>query len=165
MHTVPYKISALVFVRDEDGRLLLIKRAKEPNKGRWSSIGGKLEMERGESPFECARRETFEETGHEVADEDMHLFCMIAEKSYEGAAHWLMFLFDCKKPIKALPKNIDEGRFKFFTREEIDSLEIPDTDRQFLWNCFDKYRHGFTCLRADCDPAGKLEFKIEQQTL
>ena len=48
----PFKISVLVFLRDVRGRLLLIKRSKAPNLGCWSPIGGKLEMERGESPFE-----------------------------------------------------------------------------------------------------------------
>ena len=60
---LPFKISVLVFLRDEAGRLLLIQRTKAPNLGCWSPIGGKLEMGLGESPFECAVRETFEETG------------------------------------------------------------------------------------------------------
>ncbi len=163
MSELPYKISVLVFVKDENSRLLLIERAKEPNKGCWSPIGGKLEMQSGESPFECALRETKEEIGLEVKPEDMHLFCMVAEKSYEGKAHWLMFLFDCKKPLEALPKNIDEGGFKFFSREEINSLRIPDTDKQILWNCYDNFREGFTAISVDCAAGGKLEFKIEQQ--
>ena len=60
---IPFKISVLVFLRDGAGRLLLIKRRKAPNLGCWSPIGGKLEMGRGESPFECAARETKEEVG------------------------------------------------------------------------------------------------------
>jgi len=57
----PFKISVLVFLRDARGRQLLIKRRKAPNLGCWSPIGGKLEMGTGESPFECAIRETGEE--------------------------------------------------------------------------------------------------------
>ena len=62
MPQLPFKISVLVFVKDKNGRLLLIRRAKEPNKDCWSPIGGKLEMVGGESPFECAVRETKEES-------------------------------------------------------------------------------------------------------
>jgi 8-oxo-dGTP diphosphatase len=123
-----YKISVLVFIRNKAGKLLMIQRAKSPNKGLWSPIGGKLEMETGESPHECAVRETFEEIGLTVETQDLRLFCMIAEKAYEGANHWLMFLFDCKKPIERIPESIDEGRFAFYSREAIDALPIPDTE-------------------------------------
>ena len=60
---LPFKISVLVFVRNAAGDLLLIERMRSPNKGLMSPIGGKLEMQLGESPFECAIRETREEIG------------------------------------------------------------------------------------------------------
>ncbi len=53
---LPFKISVLVFLRDEAGRLLLLQRTKAPNIGCWSPPGGKLETALGESPFECAVR-------------------------------------------------------------------------------------------------------------
>lgn len=115
----------------------------------------------GESPFECAIREAHEETGIELEDKDLHLFCMAAEKAYEGNGHWLMFLFDCSKPLKALPPTIDEGAFAFYSREEIDSLPIPDTDRQGLWDIYDRYHDGFVALKVDCQPGKPLEFEIE----
>ena len=58
---LPFKISVLVFIQNDTNEHLLIKRSKAPNKGCWSPIGGKLEMHQGESPYECARRETLEE--------------------------------------------------------------------------------------------------------
>lgn len=45
--------------------VLLVQRAREPNRGRWSYPGGKTEP--GETARESARREVFEETGLEVA--------------------------------------------------------------------------------------------------
>jgi 8-oxo-dGTP diphosphatase len=157
-----YKISVLVFIRNKAGKLLMIQRAKSPNKGLWSPIGGKLEMETGESPHECAVRETFEEIGLTVETQDLRLFCMIAEKAYEGANHWLMFLFDCKKPIERIPESIDEGRFAFYSREAIDALPIPDTDREGLWAIYDEHRDGFVSARANCDPDKRLEIVVEQ---
>src|SRR5208283_621649 len=90
---LPYRIAVLVFLENAAGEHLLLLRAKAPNKGVWSPIGGKLEMASGESPFECAVRETLEETGFRIGVADLHLFSMIAEKAYEGQSHWLMFLF------------------------------------------------------------------------
>src|SRR5580658_10367361 len=114
---LPYKIAVLVFLENRAGEQLLLLRAKPPNLGVWSPIGGKLEMATGESPFECAVRETREETGLEVAAADLHLFAMIAEKAYEGETHWLMFLFRCRKPLAGLPPAMHAGRFGFFSRE------------------------------------------------
>lgn len=48
-------------VMDQEGRLLLVKRAKEPAAGRWSLPGGFIEGE--ESPVEGVKRELQEETG------------------------------------------------------------------------------------------------------
>lgn len=109
-----YKIAVLVFLENAAGEHLLMLRAKPPNLGVWSPIGGKLETALGESPFECAVRETAEETGHVITAGDLHLFAMIAEKAYEGQSHWLMFLFRCKLPIAAVPPDIAEGKFGFF---------------------------------------------------
>ena len=153
---LPFRISALVFVRDQHGRHLLIQRKNAPNLGHWSPIGGKLNTSIGESPYECARRETQEEIQLQVGDTDLKCFGYISEKSYEGTGHWLMFLFDCKKIVLQLPSAIDEGDFKFFERSDIDTLTIPETDRRLLWPYYDRYTEGFIGIRANCDPSGKL---------
>ena len=163
MGELPFKISVLVFVRDVRGRHLLISRAKEPNKGLWSPIGGKLEMAKGESPFECAVREVGEEIGLHICESDLHLFAMVSEKGYEGSSHWLMFLFDCGKRICELPKSITEGKFGLFSESEIDSLEIPETDRKIFWSIWKKRcESGFTVLRADCRET--LKYFIEEDS-
>jgi len=160
--SLPFKISVLVFLKDAQGRLLLIQRTKAPNQGCWSPPGGKLEMATGESPFECAVREVFEETALKITTRDLHLFGMISEKGYEGQAHWLMFLFDCRQPLAALPSTIDEGHFAFYKREEIDTLAIPPTDRQLLWPIWDQHRRGFIAYRAECHPDSPLQMIIEE---
>lgn len=48
-------------VRDHDGRVLLVLRGREPDKGRWSVPGGKVEP--GETDVEACAREVLEETG------------------------------------------------------------------------------------------------------
>jgi 8-oxo-dGTP diphosphatase len=164
MTTLSYKIAVLVFLENAAGEHLLLLRAKPPNLGVWSPIGGKLETALGESPFECAVRETKEETGHEITADDLHLFAMIAEKAYEGESHWLMFLFRCKRPLAVLPAEMHEGRFGFFTRAAIDALPIPETDRTALWPIYDRYRDRFVALRADCAPGKPVLVEIEEIT-
>jgi len=159
-----YRLAVLVFLQNPAGEHLLMLRAKAPNLGTWSPIGGKLETSIGESPFECAARETTEETGLVVTPADLHLFAMIAEKAYEGAAHWLLFLFHCRRPIASLPPPIDEGRFGFFSRAAIDTLTLPATDRTALWPIFDRHRDHFVALRADCASDQPLHIVLEQQT-
>jgi 8-oxo-dGTP diphosphatase len=160
---LPYKLSVLVFIENRAGEHLLMLRAKQPNLGVWTPIGGKLEMATGESPFECAVRETAEETGLRIGPEDLHLFAMIAEKAYQGESHWLMFLFRCRVPIDRLPPDINEGRFAFFTREQIKALPIPETDKAALWPIFDQYRDRFVSLRADCS-VSPIRITVEQVT-
>jgi 8-oxo-dGTP diphosphatase len=57
-------VCAGAVVRDDAGRLLLIRRANAPSEGLWSVPGGRVEI--GESPAEAAVREVREETGLEV---------------------------------------------------------------------------------------------------
>jgi len=85
-------------------------------------------------------------------------------KAYEGQAHWLLFLFRCRRPIAALPPDIDEGRFGFFSRAAIDRLPIPETDRTALWPIYDRYRDRFVALKADCQPGRPVQVVVEEIT-
>lgn len=114
-------------------------------------------MSIGESPYECARRETKEEIGLELLDSDLHCFGYISEKSFEDSGHWLMFLFKSKRRIQQLPTAISEGSFGFFTRSEIDQLQIPASDRKLVWPYYDQCSDGFVGLRANCSSKNKLE--------
>lgn len=55
-------VSALVL--DDDGRILLARRAREPAEGAWDLLGGF--MDEGELPLETLVRELREETGVDV---------------------------------------------------------------------------------------------------
>ena len=57
-------LAASAVVTDRAGRVLLVKRGKEPQKGRWSVPGGSVEP--GETLEEAAAREVLEETGLQV---------------------------------------------------------------------------------------------------
>lgn len=159
---LPYKISTLIYLRNEAGELLLMQRIKSPNNGLWSPIGGKLEMATGESPFEAAIREVDEEIGIKLEAADLHLFSMIAEKNYENRCHWLMFLFDCRRALTQLPAPISEGTFAFFPEAAIADLPIPETDRQAIWQCYFKHRSDFVAMSVDCRANQALSFVVEE---
>lgn len=66
-------VGAIVIHED---KVLLVKRAAEPNRGLWAIPGGTLKL--GESMKECAAREILEETGVTVAVGDcIYVFDMI----------------------------------------------------------------------------------------
>ena len=121
-------------------------------------------MPTGESPYECAIREAEEETGLKLTPDDLHLWGMVSEKSFEGTGHWLMFMFEVHRPLDVIPSELDEGHFQFFPREKIESLQIPPSDRVLLWPYYDQYKRAFVAYRVDCQPGGNLEIVVEQTT-
>jgi ADP-ribose pyrophosphatase YjhB (NUDIX family) len=53
--------TASAVVRDDDGRILLARRARDPGAGLWDLLGGF--MDEGEEPLQTLRRELREESG------------------------------------------------------------------------------------------------------
>jgi ADP-ribose pyrophosphatase YjhB (NUDIX family) len=63
-HYASSKPTASALCVDDDGRVLLSRRAIEPFKGLWDFPGGFLDE--GEHPLDCVRRELREEAGVEI---------------------------------------------------------------------------------------------------
>lgn len=152
-----FRIGTLLYFRDELGRLLLIKRKRPPNQGLWCAMGGKLEMETGESPYECAAREAEEEIGVELLADDLVLRSILSEKDYEGTGHWLMFVFQVTPPLRQLPPEIEEGEFRFFDRCEMQNVEMPALDRDILFGRILANEGSLHFLRSDGDELPLVE--------
>lgn len=58
------KVAAVVLVQHKN-RVLLVRRAMNPARGRWALPGGFVDF--GEDPYQAAAREVFEETGLSIA--------------------------------------------------------------------------------------------------
>jgi 8-oxo-dGTP diphosphatase len=159
---LPYKIATLLYCFNERDEVLLMERAQEPNRGLWSPCGGKLHTETGESPYACACREAREELGVKISPTDLHLTGIIAEQGYLGQSHWLMFLFEVKKKLASVPAPHREGRFKFFSRVELASLKMPQTDLEQIWPLFWRHRGGFFAANCHCHADGRNEWTLEE---
>ena len=159
--SLPYRISVLCYLFNESGRVLLLHRHKPPNQNLFSPIGGKLDQGCGESPLACALREIQEETGLDLEPSDLHLAGMVSETNYCDEAHWLMFLYEARKPVHVQQMSCNEGRFEWIDVSAIKSLALPETDRHVIWPLFWQYRKRFFAVHIDCSgPA--MRWRLEQ---
>jgi 8-oxo-dGTP diphosphatase len=159
---LPHVISTLLYCFNERDEVLLLRRCQEPNLGLWSPCGGKLKTAEGESAYACACREAGEELGLELHPPDLHLTGLVSEHGYEGQAHWLMFLFEVKRRLRALPPPHREGTFRFVPRPALDRLPMPLTDREQIWPLFWRHRGGFFAAHCHCHDAGRNEWTLEE---
>ncbi len=164
----PYKIACLCDLRDSQGRILLLRRKKEPNKGLCSPIGGKLDVASGESPAQCARREIMEEAGIDVPIDRLHLIGLVSECEFEGRGHWLMFVYRVLGAVEVPAQDMDEGRLDWFHEHELDRLPLPDSDRLIIWPLLRQaeprdptHRPGFFAVHIDCRN-GTMRWGAEQ---
>jgi 8-oxo-dGTP diphosphatase len=88
-----------------DGQVLLMKRTKEPNLGLWVAPGGKIEG--NESPYECAVRELFEETG--LYSQGMLFRGVVSIVMPMMEELCLQFLFTCSDFVGELESDDREG--------------------------------------------------------
>lgn len=157
---LPYKIAVLCYLYDAQGRLLLLHRAQEPNKGLYSPIGGKLHMDEGESPAACALREIQEEVEVQVDPADLHLTGLISEKAFNGETHWLMFLYEVTRPVQVRRMRFKEGALEWQPPENIPNLQIPDTDRLVIYPLLKQYHNRFFHAHIDCS-RGSIDWRLE----
>lgn len=138
MPALPYKLACICDIRDERGRSLLLHRRKSPNMGLYSPIGGKLDVEAGESPTRCAQREIEEEAGVLIPIDAVHMLGLVSEQAFEGQGHWLMFVFRVLMPV-SVPGMVNdalemrEGVLRWCDPRDINSLALPATDREIIW--------------------------------
>lgn len=100
-----------------DGALLLVKRAQEPAKGKWTLPGGRLEA--GEYLQDAVRREVLEETGIEVTvDRLLGIFEVV------GDPHYVILDYLCNASDEVEPRaadDVDEARW--VPLDEVSSLD------------------------------------------
>lgn len=166
---LPYRLACLCDLRDDEGRVLMLRRLKEPNKGLCSPIGGKLDVTTGESPAQCAQREVHEEAGLDLPLARFHLLGLISEQSYEGQGHWLLFVYRVLGSVWVEPHDMREGRLEWFDTEALNGLPLPRTDREIIWPLIRRFdvpggggRPGFFAAHIDCRN-GNMAWTVDQE--
>ncbi len=146
-------------MKNKRGEYLLIKRSKEPNKGLLSPPGGKLNLQDGESIFNCAVRESLEECGINSSPKDWKLIGIVTEKNYPKIGNIMIFCLEYRKHINKLPKEINEGSFEFISPQKLYRYKLPKTDKLYIWK-FVLSKKWFS-IRIDCTNINKLKCEIE----
>lgn len=141
-------LCTLIYVLYQE-QVLLLRRIKQPNLGKWSPPGGKLEA--GETPLECAKRELLEETG--IVADNLVLRAMVTDVAPQP---WLMFVYAIKldsekerPPILPCP----EGELAWLDLKDVPNLDTAQSDKIFYPEIisFDSIVHEFKFLYNEND--------------
>jgi len=104
-------VGDVCFIR-KDGKVLLLRRSKEPMKGKWTGVGGKPEF--FEEPLESCLREVKEETGLDIKPE---LAGIITTINKARGSKWLLFVYvadsyrgDLKQSREGILEWVDEEK-------------------------------------------------------
>ena len=106
-------VTANALPEDDDGRLLLARRAIEPWRGRWDILGGFLGE--GEHPLDGVRRELLEETTLEF-EPDRYLGGWMGD--YDGRATLNLFWTGRFGPGEPRAHD-DVAELRWFSRDEL----------------------------------------------
>lgn len=126
---------SLVFIRKDD-RILMLSKGK-PNSfgyGKINGVGGHIE--KGEEPFDAARREILEEAGIEVRQLDLAAILFIDIDDVPGIQ---VFVFGGEYASGEVQDSV-EGHLEWMTREEIHAYEKKVKDLPFLIKIVDEHQ-------------------------
>ncbi len=132
-HTVFFdpKVAAVAFV-EEGERVLLVKRANEPGKGRWALPAGFVDPE--EDPRSAAERETLEETG--IVVQAFDLLAVLHRPDADGLAD-IVIVYRARVIGGALCANDDADEVGWFSQDNLPEIALAST--QLL---IDRWRNG-----------------------
>ena len=123
IHFADPKVASGVLVV-QDGMVLLVRRAGEPQQGRWSLPAGFVDS--GEDPRRAAEREALEETGLEV--EATQILDVFAGREHPAGAD-IVLIFLARPRGGALHPGDDADAVAFFRPEALPELAFEATRR------------------------------------
>jgi ADP-ribose pyrophosphatase YjhB (NUDIX family) len=123
------------------GRVLLVKRGKQPLLGEWSIPGGMLEL--GETLRHGAQREALEETGLVVrATELLGVFDRIVEDQERRTIyHYVLVDFLCQALSGQVCASGDAADARWFSQAEVKELALAEDTRAVIRAAFEKASH------------------------
>jgi len=123
IHFLDPKVAAAVLI-EQDGRILLVRRANEPFRGLWSLPAGFING--GEDPAEAAARECLEETG--LCVRIMRVLDVIAGREHERGADFIIVYQAEIVSGELLPAD-DADAVDWFTRDKLPPLAFNATQK------------------------------------
>jgi ADP-ribose pyrophosphatase len=118
----------------QNGKLVLIKRGVEPDKGKWSIPGGGVEL--GEAVREAAVREAKEECGLDieiVGDSPMDaLDKMVPDEKRRLQYHFVLLQFLARPKEGTLKPTSDATEARWVPIEEVEKYDLTNSLRLFL---------------------------------
>ena len=115
---------------EKDGKYLMIHRVKKVediNKDKWVGVGGKFEET--ETPFDCVRREIFEETG--LVPGKLNYRGLVTFVSDEFGTEY-MHLFHTDEFSGTMTRDCNEGNLEWVDKRKIYDLPLWEGDKIFL---------------------------------
>jgi len=122
----------------EHGRVVLVKRGSEPQKGEWSIPGGLLEI--GETVREAAQREAREETGLVVETRELLGVYdrVLPDEDGRVRYHYVLIDFLCRPIGGILGAAGDAADARWFSPEEMRGLPLPPDTAEVIRLGFEK---------------------------
>lgn len=119
------------------GKVLLVRRAHQPSKGRWSVPGGMIEL--GETIHEAARRELREECGVEVETNEVVdvVDNIVLDESGHIRFHYVVIYLLAQYESGAVRPNSDASEARWVTREELSTLDMHPLARRVVQEAFE----------------------------
>lgn len=121
-----------------EGKVLLVKRAHQPNKGRWSVPGGLIEL--GETVHEAAQRELHEECGIEIKlGEVVRVVDNIVLDGDERVRFHYVLIYLLAQYVSGTARpDSDASEVRWVERQELDLLDMHPQARQTVQQMFER---------------------------
>lgn len=121
------KVATICVLKNGD-HFLLLKRAKEPNIGLFTPLGGKLDP--FETPLNAAIRETWEESGIKVNNME---FRGILTETSPVDYNWISYVY-LAEIEKQVTTESEEGTLEWMHIDELLKIPTPKTDL-YIYKC------------------------------
>ena len=118
------RVAVLCILRSEDA-LLLIRRAQEPNLGKYVPVGGKLDP--CERPRDAACREVREEAGLALPSVEALRFHGLLVETSPTAYNWISLVYSADVP-RFEPPPCREGTMEWVPVAHLNEIPTPATD-------------------------------------
>jgi 8-oxo-dGTP diphosphatase len=115
-----------------EGRILLVRRGREPRRGEWSLPGGMVET--GETLEAAVRREVREETGLEVEPEGIAgvFDRILRDRDGRVEYHYVLIDYLCRVAGGRLRAGSDADEVRWATRAQIEGMEMAADTRAVI---------------------------------